>query len=89
MAYNLIHVKTGEIIRGYVTLRGARIGMTVANRNAGWQPGIRWQVEGVEVRWSQPRADARPGWAPYGIREQQHHHSPEREATEAAPGLSA
>jgi hypothetical protein len=68
MAYDLVHVNTGEVIRGYRTLRGARIGMTVANRNAGWRRGIWCETGGVEMRWSQPRAGGPHWWAPYGIR---------------------
>jgi hypothetical protein len=68
MAYDLIHVGTGEVIRGYATLRGARIGMTVANRNAGWLPGIWCESGGVERRWSQHQQGGPHSWAPYGIR---------------------
>ena len=42
MGYYLIHVNTNEKIRFYQTQKGARIGMRVSNRNAGFQERMSW-----------------------------------------------
>ena len=42
MGYYLIHVKSNEKIRFYQTRKGARIGMRVCNRNAGFQERMSW-----------------------------------------------
>ena len=68
MAWNLIHRETGVIIRGYSTQKGARIGLTRANRLAGWNRGIRCETLEVEMRWSKPLAGGPHWWAPYALR---------------------
>lgn len=73
----LFHIKSGELIKTYLTESAARVGMRAANRNAGWDKRIsRSWTDGYEMEWcsrvSGPLCGPLTkefGHAPYGITE--------------------
>ena len=71
MAYSIIHVRSGEALRVYTTLKGARIALTQFNQNAGWQSFVRYSDNGIEqMHGRMPYLqDFIYGLAPYGIKQ--------------------
>ena len=72
MTYILFHRTTGAIIKSYDTLSGARRGMTVKNKNAGWESFARvfnFHVESIHGRHCEGGIAPKHsyGLAPYSI----------------------
>ena len=69
MAYILFHRTTGRRVKSYPTLSGARRGMTVSNKNAGWEMVCKVWYGAVESQHGRCH-NARPasyGAAPYSL----------------------
>lgn len=70
--FALFDIKSGELIKIYDTERGARNGMRISNRNAGWERLSRSWTNGYEMEWCRnTNGMFAPihtyGHAPYGI----------------------
>ena len=68
----LFHRTTAEKIAEYASLPGARCGMRVSNRNAGWSRGSRCATGLTETEWCY-RTDNTDQWeyGPYAIASEQ------------------
>ena len=63
----LFHVATGEIVKWYDSEAGARTGMRVSNKNAGWERKSRSWTAGAEFEWCHSLHDDKWDYGPYAI----------------------